>query len=492
MKNKFIKLATLAVSLLYVDLFCGAGGTSTGIETAKVKREKCAKVIVCVNHDPIAIASHAENHPDSCHFTEDIKTLDLAPVIFHIKKMRELYPFARVVLWASLECTNHSKAKGGMSRDADSRTLANHLFRYIDAINPDSVQIENVEEFLIWGPLMIKEIHKNNTSYCPLDLVTIDKKKKIKELRPIWIPIKERKAEYYNAWLDEVLKRGFSYDYRLLNAADFGAYTSRKRLFIQFNKNIPTVWPEQTHSKNPEVTLFGQLEKWKAVKDVLDLEDIGESIFDKIESDKTYQRILLGLKRETNKHFLTSYYGNGSAHSIDSPIGTLTTKDRYALHYIHYDYSSLTTSSINNPAGAVTTVPKHNLMSIQWLMDTQFGRVSKSIDEPSPTIIARQDKKPLYILQAERGYPSDFIKEGDSDVVKEIKEFMILNHIKSITMRMLTVQELKEIMGFPKDYILKGSKTDQKKFIGNAVEVTIARKICEATALRIIETRRAA
>lgn len=119
------------IKLLYIDLFCGAGGTSTGVEKATFHGEKCAKVIACVNHDANAIASHAANHPDAVHFTEDIRTLELSPLVAHTERMRILHPDAHLVLWASLECTNFSKAKGGMPRDADSRTLAEHLFRYI-------------------------------------------------------------------------------------------------------------------------------------------------------------------------------------------------------------------------------------------------------------------------------------------------------------------------------------------------------------------------
>ena len=142
------------INLLYIDLFCGAGGTSTGVESAKVNEEQCAKVIACVNHDANAIASHAANHPDALHFTEDIRTLELSPLLEHLKKSKAQYPSASVALWASLECTNFSKAKGGQPRDADSRTLAEHLFRYIESINPDYIQIENVEEFMSWGRWM--------------------------------------------------------------------------------------------------------------------------------------------------------------------------------------------------------------------------------------------------------------------------------------------------------------------------------------------------
>lgn len=139
------------MKLLYIDLFCGAGGTSTGINSARMDGEQCAEVIACVNHDANAIASHSANHPEAMHFTEDIRTLELSPLIEHLGRCRVKYPDALVVLWASLECTNFSKAKGGQPRDADSRTLAEHLFRYIEAINPDYIQIENVEEFMSWG-----------------------------------------------------------------------------------------------------------------------------------------------------------------------------------------------------------------------------------------------------------------------------------------------------------------------------------------------------
>lgn len=186
--------------LLYIDLFCGAGGTSTGVNSARLNGEQCADVIACVNHDANAIASHASNHPDALHFTEDIRTLELSPLVEHLKKCREDNPGALVVLWASLECTNFSKAKGGQPRDADSRTLAEHLFRYIEAIAPDYIQIENVEEFMSWG-----EVDENGK------------------------PVSMDKGKSYTRWVRKVKSYGYRFDHRILNAADYGAYTSRKR-----------------------------------------------------------------------------------------------------------------------------------------------------------------------------------------------------------------------------------------------------------------------
>ena len=82
------------IKLLYIDLFCGAGGTSTGVEHAKLDGTKCARVVACVNHDANAIASHQANHPDTLHFTEDIRTLDLIGLTAHLNRMRMKYPSA--------------------------------------------------------------------------------------------------------------------------------------------------------------------------------------------------------------------------------------------------------------------------------------------------------------------------------------------------------------------------------------------------------------
>lgn len=149
------------MKLLYIDLFCGAGGTSTGVNSARYNGEQCAKVIACVNHDKNAIASHAANHPNALHFTEDIRTFELSPLVSHVEKCKEQNPNAVIVLWASLECTNFSKAKGGRPRDADSRTLAEYLYRYIEAVEPDYIQIENVEEFMSWCEVLFEEILKH-------------------------------------------------------------------------------------------------------------------------------------------------------------------------------------------------------------------------------------------------------------------------------------------------------------------------------------------
>ena len=143
----------MAIKVIYIDLFCGAGGTSTGVHLARHGGDPCAKVIACVNHDANAIASHAANHPDALHYTEDIRTLELGPLAAHAAGCAASIGCLRRPLGLAGVYELLAGQKGGLPRDADSRTLAEHLFRYIEALNPDYIQIENVEEFMSWGDL---------------------------------------------------------------------------------------------------------------------------------------------------------------------------------------------------------------------------------------------------------------------------------------------------------------------------------------------------
>ena len=484
--------------LLYIDLFCGAGGTSTGVNSARLDGEQCAEVIACVNHDANAIASHASNHPDALHFTEDIRTLELSPLVEHLESCRIKNPDALTVLWASLECTNFSKAKGGQPRDADSRTLAEHLFRYIEAIDPDYIQIENVEEFMSWG-----EVDENGK------------------------PFSTDKGRSYLRWVNNVKRYGYNFEHRILNAADYGAYTSRKRFFGIFaKKGLPIVFPEPTHSKNGEAALFDTLHKWKPVREVLDLEDEGKSIFDRKKplSDKTLERIYAGLIKFVaggKQAFMVKYNsmnqrGRYVAPSLEDPCPTVATQGRLALASVQFLSKQFSGSpddkniSIEAPAGTITAVDHHALIHADFLCSYNFKDTGKSIDNPCPTLltrdrlalvqtqfianeysggsvdspcftlIAKMDKRPPYLISTESGDFAIAVYDTDSPIMVKIKEFMALYRIVDIKMRMLKISELKLIMGFPEDYVLIGTQADQKKFIGNAVEVTIARAWCVA------------
>lgn len=555
------------IELFVIDLFCGAGGLSEGVEEARLNGNRCAKVVCCVNHDKNAILSHDANIPDALHFIEDIRTLELSPINTFVERIRELYPDSMIMLHASLECTNFSKAKGGQPRDADSRTLAEHLFRYIDVIDPDYIQIENVEEFMSWGDM--------------------DEKGK---------PISMDKGRLYQKWVRNVKKYGYNFEHRILNAADFGAYTTRKRFFGIFaKKSLPIVFPEPTHCKGGRQDMFSRLEKWKPVKDVLDFSDEGTTIFrEKPLAEKTLERIYNGLIKfvaggkdaflvkynsmnRTGKYnapgidepcpvvttqnrlgvaqvcflskqfsghpesknvsveepagtitcrdhhaFVSAHYGNGFNRSVNEPSATVTTKDRLSLvtpRFIANEYSGGGQhTSIDNICPAILTNPKQKLITCKpWIMNTSFSNIGSNIEEPARTItanrkwhylmnpqfnsaggsvdnpcftlIARMDKMPPYLVATESGQIAIEIYDNDSPMTVKIKEFMALYGIVDIKMRMLRIPELKRIMGFPEDYVLVGTQADQKKFIGNAVEVTQAKKNAEALCAKLRDLR---
>ena len=178
-----------AVKLIVIDSFCGAGGVTEGFHRAKVNGKYCAVVVIGINHDALAIETHAMNHTETQHFVEDFRTLDPNRLVGIVAKAKRQNPGAKVLFQMSAECTHHSKAKGGESRDADSRSLPEHLYRYIDVLgeNPltkiDIITVENVVEFLDWGPLQIKVISdkKGNELYCPIELKKDKKTKKHKK-----------------------------------------------------------------------------------------------------------------------------------------------------------------------------------------------------------------------------------------------------------------------------------------------------------------------
>lgn len=552
---------------LVVDLFCGFGGTTTGF----TQTNGIAKVIACINHDAKAIESHWMNHPEVKHFEEDIRTLKLEPLVKLVARWKKKFPKAKVILWASLECTNFSKAKGGQPRNADSRTLAEHLERYITTLNPDYIQIENVVEFMSWGPL--------------------DDKGK---------PISRSNGSDWLKWRNTICSLGYYDEWKELNSANFGAYTSRNRLFGMFAKpHLTIAFPIPTHAKKVEKeNLFGKMEKWKAVKDVLHLDMEGESIFTRKKplSDKTLQRIYAGLIKfvaggkeafiakyysgrpegkvisiegpagtircsdsqalvQTNyllkynstnpktgnvspgsdieepapvistqvrlglvkTNFLKGYYGNSTHANINGPCPTLSTHDRFAKVNVHQFVQvrkgKSNCTDIQVPLGSITTNPDFSLISAnKFIMDTQFNNGPKTLEEPlgtitanrkhhyivnpsydgnphsievpCPVIVARQDKSPLYIVNATTGELTIQPDVTDSECMINIKQFMTAYGIIDIKMRMLNVTELLCIQGFPKDYKMAGTQTDAKKFIGNSV----VPHVVKAWTLRMSET----
>jgi DNA (cytosine-5)-methyltransferase 1 len=143
------------IKLIDIDSFCGAGGVTEGFHRAEIDGHKTAKVVIGINHDAMAIESHKENHPDTFHFVEDFTELDPHKLVDIIKEARLQYTNAKVLFWASAECTHHSKAKGGLPRDADSRSLPEHIERYVRVIHPDIIGVEKLDnpKNFVWAEI---------------------------------------------------------------------------------------------------------------------------------------------------------------------------------------------------------------------------------------------------------------------------------------------------------------------------------------------------
>lgn len=397
------------IQYIVIDLFCGAGGTTLGYEDAEIEDAvtlqtylrglglnnfttakpsfKLSKVVACVNHDPIAIKSHHANNPEVHHFEEDITLLYgivQFGILFRSDQFRRLvrlvdiyrafYPQAKIILWASLECTNFSKAKGGKPRDADSRTLADHLHPYIVAIDPDYVKIENVVEFMSWGPL--------------------DSNGK---------PISKKNGQDWIRWRQSICDLGYRDEWRELNSADFGALTSRNRLFGCFAKpGLPIVWPEPTHSKQPEKTsIVRPLKKWEPVKKALDFNDEGNSVFNRKKplSTKTMQRLFMGCVKHIaggKQNFISRYYGGNPEfrnHDVESPAGVVTTNNRMSVVkacFLDKAYSGKPedkNSSVDQPSPTITTKPHESLVQVSFIDQRNGGEHrSKSVEEPAKSL----------------------------------------------------------------------------------------------------------
>lgn len=221
----------MSQKLIYaVDLFCGAGGTSTGLLKA------CEDLgyrlnLLAINHWDVAIATHSANHHYAQHICENLDNVN----------PRKVIPSGFLdILIASPECTHHSNARGGKPRSDQSRASAWHVLRWAEALRINNILIENVREFQSWGPLGVNDM-----------------------------PLKSRKGETFRAFLIALASLGYKVDYKILNAAYYGDPTTRERLFIIAQKGRkPIKWPEPTHTPDGSSNLFGKTKHWRTAREI--------------------------------------------------------------------------------------------------------------------------------------------------------------------------------------------------------------------------------
>ena len=427
---------------LIIDAFAGGGGASVGIEMALGR-----DVDIAINHDPEAIRMHAANHPRTIHLTEDIFAVDLKK---HIKGRHV------ALMWASPDCTSHSKAKGSQPRESGLRILPWAVYKHAKDILPDVVIMENVEEIQKWGPL-----DENG------------------------FPIKELEGQDYRNFIAAMKRLGYRFDCRELVAANYGAPTTRKRWYAIFRRdNRAIVWPTPTHSETPKEGM----EKWKACGDYIDWSNLGQSIFNRKKplAEKTMKRIANGFAKyvvnnpnpyivENDKAyaFITQYHGGKNGHeqrgqSLAEPIRTIDTSNRYGLvtAFVTKFYGTSTGHGCDEPLHTITTSPGHFGVVSAFLIKYYGQGCGQTCDSPIGTITTKD----------RFGLVSTVIDiNGDKYILKDI------------FLRMLRPEELKLMQGFPEDYIIDRDASfrpypikAQVARIGNSVVPIMAKKLVEA------------
>lgn len=284
---------------LVIDNFAGGGGASTGIEMALGR-----PVDIAINHDPEAIAMHEINHPHTKHFCESVWEVN----------PREITGGRPVDLcWFSPDCKHFSKAKGGKPVRKEIRGLAWVAIRYAATVRPRVIMLENVEEFVTWGPLA-------EGRPCP-----------------------KNKGRTFNSFVNALRRHGYQVEWKELRANLYGAATIRKRLFLIARcDGQPIVWPSPTHlaSASAEVKAK-QAKPQRLAADIIDWSLPCPSIFTRKRplAENTLRRIARGIQRyviDSAEPFIVSYYGtkNGKDlrnQALDQPLRTQTTENRFAL-----------------------------------------------------------------------------------------------------------------------------------------------------------------
>ncbi len=347
------------------DLFCGAGGASTGLvracEAFGVRLD-----LLAVNHWPIAVETHTLNHPQVRHLCESVERIDPRAVV----------PSGRLhLLLAGPECTHFSTARGGRPVNPQSRASAWHILKWAQELYIDTILIENVPEFRTWGP-----IGANNK------------------------PLKSRKGETYRAFLAALCSLGYVVEDRILNAADYGDPTTRRRLFIMARRGKHQVrWPAPTHSRSGGRTLFGATKRWRPAREVIDWSVAGKSIFNRKKPLRpaTIARILAGLEKFGGPElqpFLVVLRNNQAGQSIDGPLPTLTTSGAnvgvcqpfLVPFYGERQGQVPRTHSVAEPVPVIPATGDGKFGIVEpFLLQQQSGGVPRSVEDPAPTIAGR-------------------------------------------------------------------------------------------------------
>lgn len=428
---------------LVFDYFCGIGGASTGIEQALGRSPD-----VAINHSPYAIEAHSLNHPKSRHFRMDIRDVD--PVL-------HLLPGRVRAGWVSSDCTHFSTARGGTPVRKDIRGLSWMALRLAAKRKPDMLFLENVAEFQTWGP--VRKVRSG---------------KRKGQLHPV----KSKKGQTFRKFVGQFGDLGYRVEWRILNAADYGAPTSRRRLILVARRDgKPIVWPDATHGP-------GRAKPYRTAGECIDWSIPCPSIFGRSRPlvEATQRRIAEGLRRfvlETDRPYiarseagvtadkrdlvvawLAKHYGGVVGHLPDRPIGTITSVDHHsvvACHLTKFYGSAKDGAPLDAPAPTVTGQGQHIGLVAAFLTKYYGQGTGQSLGESLHTVVSKA-------------------RFGLVTVTVAGEEYAIVD----IGLRMLTPRELARCQGFPDDFQLVGTQTKQIAGIGNSVSPPMARAVVAA------------
>lgn len=354
---------------IIIDNFAGGGGASTGIELATGR-----PVTIAINHDPDAILMHKTNHPYTKHIQASVWDVD---------PIKECGGRHVGLAWFSPDCKHFSKAKGSALVNRNIRGLAWIVLRWAGTVRPDVIMLENVEEFITWGP-----VRKGK-------------------------PVKKKAGQTFQKWKQQLSDLGYQIEHRELVAADYGAPTTRKRFVLVARcDGNPIVWPEPTHNKNGT----DGKEKWVSAAEIIDWsipcysvfatrreikERFGASVVRPLAAN-TMRRIIRGVDKFTIKSgrpFIVecNHSGGGHLFDIDRPHGTITAKNTSGIcqPIIAPVTFSNTSGSVgfqaDKPVHTITTDGKQVLSSaqlIQYHTEQSESVRANGVRDPLPTVDA--------------------------------------------------------------------------------------------------------
>lgn len=475
---------------LVIDLFAGGGGASLALEQALGR-----DVDIALNHDPIALAVHKANHPRTMHLEADIWSVDPAQVT----RGRRVF-----VLWASPDCTHFSNAKGAQPRKKNIRSLAWSVVKWARGTRPRFIFLENVQEFRKWGPL-----DKNGR------------------------PCKKRAATTFNRWVKQLEALGYTVDYKVLDASQYGAPTKRRRLFVVARLEGAVHWPAITHEvlkpgKAPSLLL----KPARTAAECIDWSIPCPSIFYRKKPlvEKTLCRIAHGIKRfvleDPNPFIIKVNHGGDGfrGQPIDEPLSTITASRRghgvvcpTLIQTGHGERKGQAprVPGLHKPLGTIVTDQKHALIAAY--MCKHFGDprrqggggvvLGESLRNPAATITTRDHQSFAAVTLAKfrgtsdahnhvaevRAFLTAYYSTGTShgqslrtplrtvrtrDCMGLVKVAGVDHQIVDIGLRMLQPHELLKAQfgDYADEYSLDLAETKEAKvrLIGNSVQPNVA------------------